>query len=138
VVLFSSYLLLANKHGKTYHRSMVKKMSEVEVETITLPKSVFDCVRSTSWFESYKRLENVVIEAIIDWLEAKGSANIVHIHITQQKQVTGYGIRRGKVNVEVDMDTYLRFEKGAKRLGMTVNEAFGHGVYALVEGKAGK
>lgn len=91
------------------------------VEILKISESVVSCVRSKPLFESYKNLEEAVVDAIRDFLEAKSSTNIVHIRICQQNKITGYEVRRGKVSIEVDMDTYLQFEKAAKRVGETVN-----------------
>lgn len=105
-----------------------------EMETVKIPKSVLDCVRSNNWFKSYRNIEEVVVEAIRNFLEAKGSANIIHIGICRQNEISGHSIRKGKVYVEVDMDTYREFEKAASRLGMNVDEALGHSIYTLLKG----
>lgn len=105
------------------------------METVKIPKSVADCVRSNSWFKSYRNMEGFVVEAIRDFLEAKSSTNIVHIRICQQNEIAGYKVRRGKVSIKVDMDTYLQFEKATKRGDETVNPVLGHGIHALVESR---
>jgi len=101
-----------------------------------IPKSVVGSVRSDNWFKSYRKMKDFAVETMRDFLEAKSSANIVYTRICQQNEIAGYKVRRGKVSIEVDMDTYLQFEKAAKRVAETVNQATGHGIYALVEDRS--
>jgi len=58
-----------------------------EMETVKKPKSVADCVRSNNWFKSYRNMEEFIMEAIRDFLEAKSCANIVHLRICQQSEI---------------------------------------------------
>ena len=58
----------------------------------------------------------------------------IQLLTTGSPEATGYSIPDDKtVNIELDQEIYAKFEKDAKRFGMDLLDALGHGVTSLIK-----
>jgi len=58
----------------------------------------------------------------------------IQLLTTESPEATGYSIPdNNTVNIELDQETYSKFERDAKRFGMDLLDALGHGVTSLIK-----